>query len=160
MKTKGVMMKARPYPAWITKTFIFAMTALAATGMLQMPLAKRYFVSEIPGLAWTADFFIVHKLHYIFAALLLFVVALVAVHWLLDWRKRLTLSALGVARVSILCGLIFSGGMRVYRGLPDVTLNPDIVVAIEWLHLTLSMVMGVVALVALIMKQSAYTRRR
>lgn len=153
-------MQARPYPGWITRLFIFAMTALAATGMMQMPLARRYFISDVPGLAWTADFFIVHKLHYIFAALLLFVVALVAIHWLRDWRKQLTLSTLGTTRVVILGGLIVSGCLRVYRNLPDVTLNPDIVVTIEWVHLALTMIMGGVALAALIRKQSAYVQKR
>jgi len=153
-------MKARPYPAWITRLFIFAMTALAATGMMQMPLARRYFISDIPGMAWTADFFLVHKLHYLLAALLLFVISLVAVHWLRYWRERLMLTSMGTARVVILGGLVVSGGLRVYRNLPDVTLDPAIIVTIEWVHLVLTMVMGGVALAALLMKCSAYAKRK
>ncbi len=81
------------------------------------------------------------------------------VHWLLEWRKRLTLSSLGLARVVILSGVIVSGGFRVYRNLPDVTLGPNLVVTIEWVHLGLVMVMGCVALAALIRRKSAYVRR-
>jgi len=153
-------MKARLYPIWITRLFIFAMTAMAFTGMLQMPLAGRYYLVEIPGLAWTGDFFLVHKLHYIFAALLLFVVSLVVVHWLRGWREQLTLTKLGMARVVILAGLIISGGFRVYRNMPDVTMSPMAVVTIEWVHLVLMMVMGGVALAALIKKCSAYAKER
>lgn len=153
-------MKARPYPGWISRLFIFAMAALAFTGMMQMPLAKRYYLTEVPGMAWTGDFFMLHKLHYLFATLLLFVVGLVVVHWLIDWRQRLALTSLGTARVVILAGLIISGGLRVYRNLPSVTLDPAIIVTIEWVHLGLVMVMGGVALAALIRKCSAYARRR
>ncbi|MBI9079736.1 MAG: 4Fe-4S ferredoxin [Pseudodesulfovibrio sp.] len=152
-------MKVRPYPAWITRLYVFAMAALAATGMMQMPLTKRYFISDIPGMAWTSDFFLVHKVHYLLAALLLFVIALVAVHWFRYWYERLVLTPMGMARVVILGGLVVSGCLRVYRNLPDVSLDPSIILAIEWVHLVLTMVMGGVALAALLMKCSAYAKR-
>jgi len=132
------------------------MAMLAFTGMMQMPLARRYFITDIPGMAWTGDFFIVHKLHYLFAAGLLFVVGVVVVNWLLSWRDKLTLTPLGLARVAILAGIIISGGFRVYRNMPDVTLNPALVMTIEWVHFGLVMVLGGVALAALVRKCSAY----
>lgn len=153
-------MKARPYPTWISRLFIFAMSALAVTGMLQMPLAKRYFLTDVPGMAWTGDFFFVHKLHYMFAALLLFVIALVVIHWFMEWRKQLTLSELGVTRIVIVGGLVVSGWLRIFRNLPDVTLDPVAVMTIEWVHLILTMIMGGVALAAFIKKKSAYVKIR
>ncbi|QJB58293.1 4Fe-4S ferredoxin [Pseudodesulfovibrio sp. zrk46] len=149
-------MKARMYPAWISRLFIFCMTMLAFTGMMQMPLAKRYFIVDIPGLAWTGDFFLVHKVHYLFAALLLFVVGVVVANWVVDWRDKLRLTAMGTARAVILGGIIVSGGFRVYRNMPDVTPDPAFVMTIEWIHFGLVMVMGGVALAALIKKCSAY----
>lgn len=151
-------MKARPYPGWISRLFIFAMSMLAFTGMMQMPLAGRYYLTDIPGMAWTGDFFMVHKLHYWFAALLLFIAGVVVGNWVLNWRDRLELTPLGMARVAVLGGLIISGGFRVYRNFPDVTLHPDFVMLIEWVHLGLFMVMGGMALAALIKKCSAYAR--
>lgn len=151
-------MQNRPYPKWISRLFLFAVTMLAFTGLLQMPLAKRYALTTVPGMAWTGDFFMVHRLHYLFAALLLFVVALVAVNWMLQWRDKLTLTRLGLTRVVILAGILVSGGLRVYRNLPDVTLPAAAVVTIEWVHIVLVMVLGVVALVALIKLCSAYAR--
>ncbi len=153
-------MKARPYSAWISRVYIFAMAALAFTGMMQMPLAKRYYLTEVPGMAWTGDFFIVHKLHYIFAALLLFVIGVVVANWFLEWRDKLTLTPLGMARVGIVAGLVISGGLRVYRGLPDVTLDPIFVLTVEWVHLVLFMIMGGVALAALIKRCSAFAQAR
>jgi hypothetical protein len=153
-------MQARPYPAWISRLFIFSVAMLAATGMMQMPLAHRYFITEIPGMAWTGDFFLVHRLHYLFAALLLFVVGLAAVNWLLEWRDRLALTPLGAVRAAIVGGLVVSGGLRVYRNLPGVTLDPVMVVSIEWVHLVLFMALGAAALVAVFRRASAYAVRR
>jgi hypothetical protein len=145
---------------WISRIFVFSVVMLAVTGMLQMPLAARYALTEVPGLAWTGDFFIVHRLHYVFAALLLFVAGLAAANWLLEWRDRLALTPLGAARAVILGGLLVSGGLRVYRNLPSVTLDPAIIVAVEWVHLVLAGALGAVALAALVLGRSAYARLR
>lgn len=151
-------MKARPYPKWITRLFIFTVGMLGFTGMMQMPLAKRYFLTDIPGMAWSGDFFLVHKLHYALSALLLFMTAMIVVHWFREWTYRLTLTPLGVTRVVILGGLIISGGFRVYRNMPDVNLHPALILTIEWVHLSLAMFMGAVALIALIRGRSSYAR--
>ncbi|NDV19900.1 4Fe-4S ferredoxin [Pseudodesulfovibrio sp. JC047] len=149
-------MKVRPYSAWISWMFIGVMGALGVTGLLQMPLAKRYYLTDVPGLAWTGDFFFVHKLHYLFAAALLFLVALVVANWLLKWKERLTLTRLGMVRVVLLGGLLVSGLLRVYRNMPGVTLDPSLILVIEWTHLGLTVIMGVAALVAVCVRVSAY----
>jgi hypothetical protein len=153
-------MKTRPYPAWISRLFILLVAALTFTGFMQMPLAKRYALTTVPGMVWTGDFFLVHKLHYVLGAALLFLVALVAVNWLKSWKDRLALTGLGLARVAVVGGLVVSGLLRVYRNLPGVTLDPVWILTIEWTHLTLVMVLGVLALVALVRKASAYAVRK
>ncbi|MEZ7195116.1 4Fe-4S ferredoxin [Pseudodesulfovibrio karagichevae] len=153
-------MRTRPYPAWISRLFILLVAALTFTGFMQMPLAKRYALTTLPGMAWTGDFFLVHKIHYVLGAGLLFLVALVAANWLKAWRGRLTLTGLGLARAVVVGGLLASGLLRVYRNLPGVTLDPAWILAIEWTHLILVMVLGVLALVALVRKSSAYAVRR
>ncbi|MFH1915470.1 MAG: 4Fe-4S ferredoxin [Pseudomonadota bacterium] len=153
-------MRARAYSPWISRLFVVSAAGLAVTGLLQMPLAERYALTEVPGLAWTGDFFLVHRLHSYFAALLLFTAGLAATNWLLAWRERLTLTPLGAVRAAILGGLIVSGGLRMYRNLPSVTLEPALVVAIEWVHLGLAVALGGAALVALLRGRSAYARLR
>ena len=149
-------MKTRPYPRWISWIFVLSAAALGFTGVLQMPLAMRYALTEVPGMAWTGDFFLVHRLHYVFGAVLLFVAAVAAVNWWLGWRERLVLSRSGLARAAIVAGLLVSGGLRVYRNLPGVTLPPEAILVIEWTHLLLAMALGVAALIALIRGASAY----
>ncbi len=48
--------------------------ALIFTGLGCLPLFKRYYITELPGFAWTADFYTVTKLHYLFAIFFTFAV--------------------------------------------------------------------------------------
>jgi cytochrome b subunit of formate dehydrogenase len=47
--------------------------ALVLSGMFEMPLANRYYISSIPGLAWSGDFIVSLKVHY--AASIVFIAA-------------------------------------------------------------------------------------
>lgn len=55
---------------WTTALSIFI---LMFTGIGQMPVYKRYNVDQIPGLGWSSDFLITVNLHYIAAAVLIFI---------------------------------------------------------------------------------------
>jgi len=44
---------------------------LLASGLLELPLGRRYYVTEIPSVTWAGDFFVVLYIHY--AAAILFV---------------------------------------------------------------------------------------
>jgi formate dehydrogenase gamma subunit len=54
---------------WLVALSTFS---LFFSGFGQMPLYKRYMLSEVPGMAWTADYSVTLLLHYIGAAVLLF----------------------------------------------------------------------------------------
>ncbi|WP_243545521.1 4Fe-4S ferredoxin [Pseudodesulfovibrio tunisiensis] len=153
-------MKTRAYPRWISRLYVFAMTVLGVTGLAQMPLARRYYISDLPGLGWLADFFMVHKVHYVAAAALLFVVGLVVANWLSRWKGRLGITPMGKVRLVLLAGLILTGGLRVTRNLPDVFYSPEFVILFDWTHLLLAMLIGVAALVALVRGRSAYAEIR
>ncbi len=47
--------------------------ALVLSGMFEMPMANRYYISSVPGLAWSADYMASLKVHY--AASIVFVAA-------------------------------------------------------------------------------------
>jgi thioredoxin len=47
--------------------------ALVLSGMFEMPMANRYYISSVPGLAWSADYIVSLKVHY--AASIVFVAA-------------------------------------------------------------------------------------
>ena len=45
---------------------------LVLSGLGQMPIYKRYMITDLPGFTWTADYFITLKMHYIAAVVLVF----------------------------------------------------------------------------------------
>lgn len=49
---------------------------LIASGMLQLPIAKRYFIDQVPGLGWSANYGTTLVLHYVAAAWLVFAATL------------------------------------------------------------------------------------
>lgn len=55
---------------WVTMASIFI---LLFTGIGQMPVYKRYYVDQIPGLAWSSNFISTLNLHYAAAIALIFI---------------------------------------------------------------------------------------
>ncbi|CFY04843.1 Di-haem cytochrome, transmembrane [Syntrophomonas zehnderi OL-4] len=56
---------------WVTALSILV---LFFSGFGQMPIYKRYYVDQLPGLGWSSDFLITLHIHYWAAAMLIFVV--------------------------------------------------------------------------------------
>ena len=77
-------------PLWYL--YLISGIMLAFSGFGQMPLYKRYYISDIPGMAWSADFYITHLVHYVFSALLLGIAAYVLFNHLLINKKSLALT--------------------------------------------------------------------
>lgn len=129
----------------------WTVAALAISGVAQMPIFKRYYIADIPGLGWTADYFFTHQMHTVAAAVLLFWLAL----RLLSEGVR----AIGAGRLALLGALIATGVPRVLKNLPDVSFSPTATMLIDWSHLAAAMALGITALVMLV-KRRAQTARR
>jgi formate dehydrogenase gamma subunit len=55
---------------WVTALSIFV---LLFTGFGQMPVYKRYYVDQIPGLGWSSNFLTTLNIHYLAAIVLIFI---------------------------------------------------------------------------------------
>lgn len=152
-------MANRPTP-WISRLYLAVVAGLALTGMAQMPIFKRYYIADLPGLGWLADYFLTNKLHYGLAALLLALCGFVLACWFGDWRRRWRLTALGWARVLFLAGLAVTGGLRVLKNRPDWVFDPLTVMLVDWAHLGFAVLLGLAALAAVLVKRSAFARPR
>ncbi|GFK92412.1 hypothetical protein NNJEOMEG_00237 [Fundidesulfovibrio magnetotacticus] len=128
-----------------------AAAALAVSGVAQMPIFKRYYIADIPGMAWTGDFLFTHALHYAAAAALLF--------WL-GWRLAARGAAsLGRGRLALLGLLALTGGAHVLSNLPGVSLSPLAAMLLDWTHLGAAMALGIAAL-AMVFNRRSRTNRR
>ncbi|MBI5520580.1 MAG: hypothetical protein HY916_11045 [Desulfovibrio sp.] len=138
--------------------YVVFVALLAVTGTMQMPIASRYRIVAVPGLGWLGDFWLTHKLHYVGAVGLLVLGSYVATRWLLEWRRGHALSAFGWTRAGILLLLVATGAVRVLKNLPSVSFSPTPTMLVDWAHLGLAFLLGLVALARLAFRASYWTR--
>ena len=121
--------------------FLLSVFSLILTGFGQMPIFKRYYIADIPGLGWLAQFYVTHYLHYLAAILLITIITYVAVEYLLDGRNKLKITASGYFRAGIVLLLVITGGLLVVRNLSGSTFTPALIIALDLAHLGLVMAM-------------------
>jgi len=145
-------MTREPVSARMARVYVLLLSLLALTGTMQMPIASRYRIASVPGLAWLGDFWLTHRLHYAAAAGLLFVVSYLATRWVLEWRRDFALTPLGFVRAAAVLLLILTGAVRVLKNLPEVSFAPDPTMLVDWAHLGLAFLLGFIALARLIFR--------
>ena len=119
------------------------------TGMAQLPIMKRYYISDIPGMAWAADFYFTSLLHYLAAAGLLLILAwrlglgvrLRGLNW--SWGPR---SAWGWLLLLI---LVVTGGAKTLRNC-GIYFDPMVLMILDLAHLGSAMVFMITGLISLI----------
>jgi len=129
-------------------TFFF----LVLTGFGQMPVYKRYYLSDIPGLAWVSNFYLTHMMHYIASFVLIVLVIYVFISFILQGASRITIN--GYLKIFILLGLIISGILLVINNLSQVFLGANMIIALDLIHLGFCMLLMAVSFYTLITKKS------
>lgn len=133
--------------------YLVSAVMLAFTGFGQMPLYKRYYIADIPGMAWSADFYITHLLHYIFSILLFGIVGYVVVNHLLTGRRRVALTTSGFVRSVIIAGLMVSGLLLVTYNFSGVALPMWAAITLLFTHMGFAMALIVTGLITIIGKK-------
>lgn len=149
-----------PVPRWQTCLFILSVVVLVFSGLGQMPLFKRYYIADIPGMAWTADFYVQHTLHYLGAAVFLFLALMWAMAFVRCFAQGYGVTPWGWLRVGAMALVIGSGFFRVLKNLPGWSFSPEATMYIGWSHLAAAMLFGVLALAAKLRGKSAYLVQR
>ncbi len=137
----------------IARVFILAMALTAFTGFGQMPIFKRYYISDIPGMAWSADFYATHFLHYLGATVLLGLFAYFILDYILTGRKQFRLTPSAYLRIILMAGIVATGILRVFKNMPDVLFSPAFTAFIDISHLSFAVVYLFTALVLALMKR-------
>ncbi|ACU89457.1 hypothetical protein [Desulfomicrobium baculatum] len=127
-----------------SRTLVFRLTvfALAFTGFAQMPIFARYYLADVPGFGWTADYYFNHVAHYILAIVLLAI---------LGWRlprvlRRPAWTAMDVIVGLCWAGIVLTGIVRVMKNQPESYFSPTLVMWVDWLHLGFVMLLGAASL--------------
>ena len=135
-----------------TKWLYFIAAGMAIfSGMGQMPIMKRYYISDLPLMGWSQDFFIMSDLHYLSVALLLA---------LLVWRLSLSRRVIDKGWSwgphtswgwTLLALLFISGVFKVARN-AGVFWDPFLIMVLDFIHLGSSMAFMFTGLFVLIGK--------
>ena len=141
---------------WIYLTTTFF---LVLSGFGQMPIFKRYYIADIPGLGWLAEFFVTHYIHYLGAIVLLALIAYLAADYLVLKRNSRRLPASGYIRLVLLTGILVSGGLLVIRNLTGTHFSPEFIIFLDITHLGLVVALLIVSLYCLIRKKHWTTIR-
>ncbi|WP_419780754.1 iron-sulfur cluster-binding protein [Maridesulfovibrio sp.] len=126
----------------------FTIFMLALTGMAQMPIFKRYYIADIPGLGWLADFYLTNKIHYIFGAVFLFMSLYLLTIFVMTNRDRIMMTLSGALRIVLYGLVVVTGLLRVVKNLQAVTFDPMTVLLIDWTHLGFAFLLGMAGLYA------------
>jgi hypothetical protein len=141
---------------WIYLTTTFF---LVLTGFGQMPIFKRYYIADIPGLGWLAEFFVTHYIHYLGAIVFLALAAYMITDHLILKRNSRRMTTSGYVRIAVLTGILVSGALLVIRNLTGTNLTPGFIIILDISHLGLVMVFLFVSLYCLILKKHWTTVR-
>ena len=138
----------------ITKyMYLITTLFLVVTGFSQMPISKRYYIADVPGLAWTAEFFVTHYMHYLFSIILIALAAYFLAHYLLVIRKKTRPTVSGYVRSGLIGGLIATGALMVIVNLPGTPFPATFIIILDLAHLSLCMAFLGVSLYALLAKR-------
>lgn len=124
--------------------YLFTLFFLVLTGFAQMPIFKRYYIADIPGLGWLAKFFITHYMHYLFATLFIALTAYFILDYVFVIKKTMRLTVSGYIRSGVLLGLTATGILLVIRNLSEVYLSPSLIIILDVVHLALCVLMLII----------------
>ena len=141
--------------------FMYVLTVflMALTGFGQMPIYKRYYLSDVPGLGWLANFWTTRYVHYAGAALLLAIVVYLLVEHVTLIRSRRKVSPSGYLRGILLLGIVLTGVLFVIKNFPVFVFSPEFIIALNLSHLGLVMIFLLVNLYCLIFRKQ-WTKAR
>ena len=108
---------------------------LTLTGFGQMPIFKRYYIADIPGLGWLAEFFVTHYIHYLGAILFLALVSYMVVDYVVMKPRSRKLTTTGWIRCILLTAILFSGVFLVIRNLSGSNLSATFIILLDLSHL-------------------------
>ena len=135
-----------------TQSYIYGITFFFITlsGFAQMPIFKRYYISDIPGLGWLANFYITHLMHYIFAGIFIGLVVYSISNFIIFKTDFVRLTRDIVIKTIIFSGLILTGSLMVIKNFSGTPFPNGMIIALDISHLLFCMALIIFGLYQLI----------
>ena len=151
MPAKTASNAAGMMPGQVRACYMTLLLFMALSGFGQMPIFKRYYIADLPGLEWLAQFYVTHYIHYVGAAVLLAIGAYYLTRYLVAERSRRRISRYGAIQGVIMLIVVITGGLRVIKNYEGYYLSSGLIVFLDILHLsaaTLFLLLGLWGLIA------------
>lgn len=133
--------------------YFVTLTIMIFTGFGQMPVFKRYYLADIPGFGWTADFYFTHYIHYLGAIFLIGLFSFLISDFFLIGRKEFKLSLASYFRAFFLTVVVLTGIFRVLKNMPYILFSPGFTILIDTAHLGFAMIFLLASLLFKILKR-------
>ena len=133
--------------------FLLNIFLMALTGFGQMPIYKRYYMSDIPGFGWLADFYITRYVHYVGAAMLLALLSYFLFDYFFLQRRNLKIAPTGYLRIALLAAIVVTGILFVVKNFPVHYFSHEFIIILNLCHLGFVMAYLLVSLYCLIFKK-------
>ena len=137
--------------------YVIILFFTAITGFGQMPIFKRYYIADIPGLGWLAEFYTTHYIHYLCAVMILGILSYILIEYLMIYKRDYKLMISGYIRGILLTAIIITGILLVIRNLTGYWFSPGEIIFLDFAHLGLVLIFLMIALYALIFKKKYCT---
>jgi hypothetical protein len=125
------MKKSERTVRWI---FLVTVAMMTVSGFGQMPIFKRYYIADLPGLAWTGNYYITHYMHYTGAVILLTLCAYLCAAYIISGRISRRLTRAGLAGTLIFIILIASGALKVLSSARGVYFGRNLLISLDMAH--------------------------
>lgn len=146
------MIKPDAYPSLINSRFIKViylslLIIMTFTGFGQMPIFKRYYLADLPGFGWTADYYLTHYIHYLGAAILIGLFCLLLVDYFLMGRRAFRLIFASYIRIFLLAVIVLTGIFRVLKNFPEIVFSPGFTILIDTAHFGFVLILFIMAMI-------------
>ena len=142
-------------PAYKTRKIIYSVTLIVLTisGFGQMPIFKRYYIADIPGFGWLAQFYVTHLMHYIAAGILIALAVYIVLDFIFNTTVYAKITFSDSFKIFTIAGLIVSGGLMVYKNLPGIYFNHNLIIALDIFHISFCMMLLAVSFYTLFLRK-------
>ncbi len=137
------------------QSYIYGITFFFITlsGFAQMPIFKRYYIADIPGLGWLANFYITHLMHYIFAGIFIGLVVYSIIDFIAFKMSFGQIAKDMIIRIIIFSGLILTGSLLVIKNFSGTPFPNGMIITLNLLHLLFCMALMIFGFYQLIKRK-------
>ena len=126
---------------------------LVISGFGQMPVFKRYYIADIPGLEWLAQFYTTHIIHYVAAMVLIGLIFYIVFDNIFSRDKTLTITSSAYAKIAMILVLMTTGVLMMIKNFTGTPFSPNFIIFLDLTHLFFCVIFLVYSLHTLLTKQ-------